>query len=83
MIVASASVDMPAGSARLQVRADGQFDFFVCVTREKKTVYFDFSGPIGQLPLAAEGLQLCFRALPPAILASLIPTATNNPDKPT
>ena len=83
MIVAVASVTLPAGSCRLQIRDDGRFDFFAVRMKPQDSVLLDCSGPISELPLAAEGMLLCFRALPPAIMASLIPTAPPSPDKTT
>lgn len=83
MILAAAAVDLPAGCCRLQVRSDGRFDFFVCRMKPKDSVFLEMSGPITELPLAAEGLQLCFRAIPPAILANIVTTAQQSPPDPT
>jgi len=81
MIVASSTLALPAGTVSLLVSDSGQFAFYACFLQPPNHIFLNFTGSIVELPLVAEGLQLCFRSLPPGLLANIATTPPQNPDK--
>lgn len=77
MILANVTSSLPSGTVGLQVRDDGQFDFFFVHHRPKNTIFLDLSGPTSTLPAIVAGIKICFDAIPMEHLKnSMLATST-------